>query len=42
MMYEEYDDSPLQFIKSIRIYLNGDSSKYIDLKIAQNTVWNDI
>ncbi|CAD8196306.1 unnamed protein product [Paramecium pentaurelia] len=42
MMYEEYDDSPLQFIKSIRIYLNGDSSKYLDLKIAQNSNWSDI
>ncbi|CAD8207842.1 unnamed protein product [Paramecium octaurelia] len=42
MMYEEYDDFPLCFEKAIRIYLNGDSSKYTDLKIAQNTTWNDI
>lgn len=42
MFTEEYDDSPLMFVKEIRIYLNGDSTKYLDFRVVQNTLWNDI
>ncbi|CAD8122262.1 unnamed protein product [Paramecium sonneborni] len=34
MYEEEYDDFPFCLFQGIRMYLNGDSSQFTDLKIA--------